>query len=119
MRSHRFGQVAAAPEPVSRNERSPIEIGGYEGPALPLPGTTSRQPTVDLAYTQAAPPAAEGVNAGQHGYIVAQPGYPVGVQLAWDGPRKMTYRLPPQPWAEGLIVDDYSAADNRPEMRGI
>lgn len=97
-------QVAAAPEPVrTADPHAPIIFPAYHGPALPPPGVP-RPAFAALAYTEATAPIAAD-ETGEHGEIVTQPGTPVGTQIAWDGPRRLTFRIAPQPWDTGLLVE--------------
>lgn len=98
-------QILAAPTPDNEaNPQSPVTGTPQDRPPLSPPGIPSRTTTVSRYYSGAMPTAAA-LDLGLHSTIPRSDGSPVGRQVDWDGARRPTFRLTPQPWSEGLYIE--------------
>jgi len=105
-----FRQLTA-PAIIDGPAQTPPVVGRpvYGGPASPPPGVESRTPKMPTTSVGHRVPNAPAAVTGEHGEIVKVDGFPVGEQSTWDGARRLTFRLSPQPWDTGLLVENPGA----------
>jgi len=101
-----FRQLGAQPILVQPEQNKPVEGRPvYHGPATPPAGVESRAAMIPSTMVGDRVPQAPAAVTSEHGEIERVDGFPVGSQGSWDGARRLTFRLSPGPWDQGLLVE--------------